>query len=176
MAHDLFHMGIPVLEKAIRTAAVYGTILLLLRVAGKRSLASFNSFDLVVLLLLSNVVQNAVIGPDDSLLGGVLGAVMLLFLNWGLVRLSYMHPLTGRILQGTPTTLYEDARVLDGNLRHELITREELVVALRHQGMGLEDVTRVAIEPDGVLNATPKTPEKIDQVLAALRRIEQRLG
>jgi uncharacterized membrane protein YcaP (DUF421 family) len=176
VVHNLFHFGISPLEKAIRTAAVYGGILLLLRVAGKRSLASLNSFDLVVLLLLSNVVQNAIIGNDDSLVGGLLGAVILIGLNWGLVRLSYMHPIVTRILQGTGTMLFVNGRVDERNLHHELITPQELVAALRRQGMELHDVEKVVLEPEGALNASPKPKPGIQDVLDALKRIEQRLG
>ena len=176
MLHNLLHIGVPVAEKAIRTAAVYGGILVLLRVAGKRSLASLNSFDFVVLLLLSNVVQNAIIGSDNSLVGGLLGAVILLALNWSLVRLSYMHPIVTRVLQGTGTTLYVNGHLEEGNLRHELITREELVAALRRQGMELHDTEKVVLEPEGAINATPKPKPGIEDVLDALKRIEQKLG
>jgi uncharacterized membrane protein YcaP (DUF421 family) len=168
-------MGISPWEKGVRTAAVYLGILLILRFGGKRSLASLNSLDLVVLLLLSNVVQNAIIGDDVSLVGGLLGAAILIALNWALVRLAYMHPLTMRILQGSGTLLYADGRLDRRNLRRELITREELVAALRRQGMKLDDVDKITLEPEGALNASPKQPEKIDRVLAALERIEGRL-
>jgi uncharacterized membrane protein YcaP (DUF421 family) len=173
--HHLFHLGISPAEKAVRTAAVYLGILLLLRVAGKRTAASLNSFDLVVLLLLSNVVQNAIIGNDNSLDGGLLGAVLLLALNYGLVRLTYGHPVLERIFQGTSTTLYRNGHLLDGSLRHELITPEELVAAVRRQGLELHDAETISIEPDGALNVTPKPKPGIEDVLDALKRIEQRL-
>ena len=176
MLHDLFHLGIPVAEKAVRTAAVYLGILLLLRVAGKRTVASLNAFDLVVLLLLSNVVQNAIIGNDNSLDGGLLGAVILLALNYGLVRLTYEHPMLERIFQGTATPLYEHEHLVERNLRHELITPEELVAATRRQGMELDDAETISLEPDGALNVTPRPKPGIEDVLAALKRIEQRLG
>ncbi|HUS62294.1 MAG TPA: hypothetical protein VMY34_08860, partial [Acidimicrobiales bacterium] len=87
IAHDLFTIGIPILEKVLRTVAIYGGVLALLRIGGKRDLAQLNSFDLVVLLLLSNVVQNAVIGDDTSLLGGLIGAATLVAVNALVVRL-----------------------------------------------------------------------------------------
>ncbi len=175
MWHDVWHMGIPVAEKAFRTAAVYGAILALIRFAGKRSLASLNSFDFVVLLLLSNVVQNAIIGNDISVTGGVLGAAILLALNWSLVRLTYIHPMINRVLQGTSTTLYRDGRVDEVGLREEAITQEELVAALRRQGLELDDVETVEIVPEGAINATPKPKPGIEDVLAVLQRIEQKL-
>jgi len=175
VAHDLVHLGLPWWDKVLRTLVVYVAILLLLRFTGKRTLAQLNSFDLVVLLLLSNVVQNAIIGNETSLPGGVLGAVILLTANYLLVRLTFRHRWLNRLLQGTPTALYEDGHVRQRNLRHELITREELVAALRREGLELGDVERVDLEPEGTVNATPKPKAGIEDVLAALERIEHKL-
>jgi uncharacterized membrane protein YcaP (DUF421 family) len=176
VAHDLIHLGLPWWDKTIRTLVVYVVILALLRVAGKRQLAQLNSFDLVVLLLLSNVVQNAIIGNETSLAGGLLGAVILIGANYGLVLLSFRRPRVNRLLQGTSTTLYDDGHVREESLRHELMTREELVAALRRQGMELEDVEQVALTPEGTFDASPKPKPGIDDVLAALQRIETKLG
>ncbi len=176
MTHDLLHLGLPWWDKVLRTLVVYLVILLLLRLAGKRTLAQLNSFDLVVLLLLSNVVQNAIIGNETSLPGGLLGAAILLTVNYAIVRLTFRHGWLNRLLQGTSTPLYEQGHVRQGNLRHELMTREELVAALRRQGMELNDVERVDLEPEGTFNATPKAKPDIEDVLAALQRIERKLG
>ena len=111
MLHHLVHLGIPPWEKAVRTVTVYAAILGLLHLSGKRSLAQLNSFDLVVLLLLSNVVQNAIIGPDDSLLGGLLGAVILIALNYAVVRATFMSPRLAKLLQGSATTVSEDGKI-----------------------------------------------------------------
>jgi uncharacterized membrane protein YcaP (DUF421 family) len=176
VTHDLVHLGLPWWDKAVRTLVVYLVLLALLRIAGKRQLAQLNSFDLVVLLLLSNVVQNAIIGNETSLPGGLLGAVILIAGNYVLVRLAYGHPWVGRLVQGTATRLYEHGHLRERNLRGELMTRHELVAALRRQGLELEDVERVDLEPEGTFNATPKEPTETDQILAALQRIEQKLG
>ena len=176
MTHALFHLGISAGEKAIRTVLVYGAILLLLHLSGKRALAQLNSFDLVVLLLLSNVVQNAIIGNDNSLSGGLLGAVILVAVNYVLVRAAFMSPRFGKTLQGGSTTLFEDGRVDETALRKEAITREELVAGLRRQGLELDDVERVLLEPEGTFNATPKPKPKLEDVLAALERIERKLA
>jgi len=176
MAHDLLHLGLPWWDKTIRTLAVYLVLIALLRVAGKRQVAQLNAFDLVVLLLLSNVVQNAIIGNETSLTGGLLGAVILIGANYALVRLSFRRPRVNRLLQGTSTTLYEDGHIRDQNLRHELMTPEELIAALRRQGMELEDVEQVALTPEGTFDASPKPKAGIDDVLAALQRIESKLG
>jgi uncharacterized membrane protein YcaP (DUF421 family) len=168
-------MGVSPAEKAVRTAAVYGALLVLLHLAGKRQLAQLNSFDLVVLLLLSNVVQNAVIGNDNSLAGGLLGAAILLAVNAVLVRGAFMSRRFGKALQGGATTLFEEGRLDERALRRTAITREELVAGLRRQGLELADVERVVLEPEGALNATPKPRPGIEDVLAKLGEIERRL-
>src|SRR5437763_7052349 len=108
MSHDLFSVGIPLAEKVIRTVGVYLAIAVLLRLAGKRDLAQLNTFDLVVMLLLSNVVQNAIIGPDNSLVGGVIGAAILVAVNAVVVRSAAASPRLERVFEGTPTVLIDD--------------------------------------------------------------------
>src|SRR5947208_16105334 len=115
MSHDLLTIGIPVGEKLLRTIAVYLFLLLGLRLAGKRELTQLNPFDLVVLLLLSNTVQNAIIGEDNSLVGGILGAATLLVLNGVLVR-TLFHWGKLDTLEGKPDLLIRNGRVL----RHHL--------------------------------------------------------
>jgi uncharacterized membrane protein YcaP (DUF421 family) len=171
----LVHLGISPGEKAVRTAAVYLVLLALLHLSGKRQMAQLNSFDLVVLLLLSNVVQNAIIGNDNSLLGGLLGAVILLAANFALVRFAFMSPRFGKAIQGGPTVVFENGDVDDHALRRMAITREELVAALRRQGLELDDVEKVVLEPEGTFNATPKLQPKLRDVMAKLDAIEARL-
>src|SRR3954451_7557759 len=156
MWHDIWHMGISPADKAVRTVLVYGAILLMLHIAGKRQLAQLNSVDLVVLLLLSNVVQNAIIGNDISLLGGILGAAILLALNYLLVHAVFMSPRFGKAIQGGPTTVFDNGQIDQSALRRLALTREELVAGLRRQGLELDDVERVVLEPEGTFNATPK--------------------
>jgi uncharacterized membrane protein YcaP (DUF421 family) len=172
VAHALFHFGISPLEKAIRTAGVYVVLLVLLHLSGKRQLAQLNSFDLVVLLLLSNVVQNAIIGNDNSLTGGLLGAVILLGVDFILVRAAFMSPRFGKVLQGGPTTLFDNGELDRHALRREAITEEEIVAALRRQGLELDDVERVVLEPEGTFNATPKPKPSLADVMRKLDRIE----
>jgi uncharacterized membrane protein YcaP (DUF421 family) len=154
----------------LRTIAVYLFLVLALRLAGKRELAQLNSFDLVVLLLLSNTVQNAIIGPDNSLLGGLLGAAVLLAANYTTVRLGFQHPTLARALEGTPTPLVQDGTMLDDNLRRYLITREELMAAIRRQGgRNLQDI-EVVLEASGAL--TVEQHHHIQELLERLQRIE----
>ena len=168
-------MGISAGEKAVRTVLVYGALLFLLHLAGKRQLAQLNSFDLVVLLLLSNVVQNAIIGNDNSVTGGVLGAVILLGANFLLVRLAFMSPRFGKALQGGSTTLYSFGHFDETKLRREAITKEELIAGLRRQGLELDDVERVDLEPEGTFNAKPKPKPSLRDVMKKLDAIERRL-
>jgi uncharacterized membrane protein YcaP (DUF421 family) len=176
MWQHLWHMGVSPGEKALRTVAVYGCLLALLHLAGKRQLAQLNSFDLVVLLLLSNVVQNAIIGTDDSLVGGLLGAVILLAVNYAIVRGAFMSPRFGKALQGGTTTLYEHGQLNSRALRREAITREELVGAVRRQGFELDEVDEVVLEPEGAFEVTPKPRPGIEDVLRKLDVIERRLS
>src|SRR3979409_1456105 len=119
--NDLFVPGVPLLEKTIRTLVVYGAVLIGLRLAGKRELSQLNPFDLVVLLLLSNTVQNAIIGNDNSLIGGLFGAPVLLGVNSVVVRLLYRYGKLDK-LEGKPDTLIRKGRLVRPHLNREMIT------------------------------------------------------
>ena len=183
MYSDLFVLGIPLGEKLLRTLCVYVFLLVGLRLAGKRELGQLNPFDLVVLLLLSNTVQNAIIGNDNSLLGGVLGATALLIINWVVVRYLYSHPVVARILEGDSDVLIEKGQVSDARLRRELITRAELEAAARRQGLeGLHEVETCRLEVGGALTFVPRMPtddenrhREVMQQLAALAESQSAL-
>lgn len=147
---DLFTLGEPAPEKVVRTVLVYLGIALIIRFAGKRLMAQMNSLDLVVVLLLSNVVQNAIIGNDNSLTGGLLGAVVLVAVNAAIDRWANTDKRVGRFLIGRPTTVVRDG-VFDEKVAARLgLTRHELRVALRHQGADkLSEVERASLEPGG---------------------------
>jgi len=150
MLHDMLHVPLPILEKILRPIIVYITLILLLRVFGKRELAQLNPFDLVVLLSLSNTVQNAIIGEDNSLLGGLIGAVALLAANWGLNRILFAMPKLNSTLQGSRTVLVRDGKVDEDAMRKEILSREELIEVLHKQSVrGLTDVKECALEPGG---------------------------
>src|SRR3982750_3824354 len=119
---DLLHPDISILEKIIRPIIVYLFLIAGLRLAGKRELAQLNPFDLVVLLTLSNTVQNAIIGDDLSVTGGIIGAGTLLIFNHLLVRYMYSHEGVERLIEGHPTVLIADGRILPEGLRKELVT------------------------------------------------------
>ncbi|HVV22918.1 MAG TPA: YetF domain-containing protein [Pseudonocardiaceae bacterium] len=139
------------MEKVLRTVVVYAGLAILLRLAGKRDLAQLNTFDLVVVLLLSNVVQNAVIGPDNSVTGGLLGAVVLVAINAGWVRVVNRRPMLTKLLEGTPTELVRNGRIVKDVHRLGL-RRPDVAAALRRQGASsLKEVKRASLEPGGTI-------------------------
>lgn len=152
ISHDLFVLGVPVLEKAIRTVAVYLGLAILLRLAGKRDLAQLNSFDLVVMLLLSNVVQNAVIGPDNSLAGGLLGAAILVGLNALVVRAVARSTVAVRLFEGSPTSVIRNGRPIMAALHRMGVRTGDLEEALHRQGAdSLAQVREAVLEPGGTI-------------------------
>jgi uncharacterized membrane protein YcaP (DUF421 family) len=175
ISDDLFTMGIPTAEKAIRTVAVYLGLLILLRLAGKRDLAQLNTFDFVVLLLLSNVVQNAIIGNDNSLIGGLIGAAILVLGNSVLVRVVRGSDLAVRLFEGAPTVLVRNG-VLDHVAVKRLGLREEDVTqALRHQGANdVDEVREAVLEPGGSIVVVLKEDEE-NATKADIRRLETKL-
>src|SRR3954466_12428052 len=100
MWQNMFYLGLPIVEKMLRPVIVYVFLIVGLRLAGKRELAQLNPFDLIVLLTLSNTVQNAIIGEDNSVTGGLIGAATLLALNYAVVRFLYTHKRIDRIVEG----------------------------------------------------------------------------
>jgi uncharacterized membrane protein YcaP (DUF421 family) len=152
-----------------------------LRLAGKRELAQLNPFDLIVLLMLSNTVQNAIIGNDNSVSGGLIGAATLLLLNYAVVRFLYTHKRLDRIVEGKPDVLVQDGKVLRDHLHRELITTGELKAAMHRQGIcTMEEVEKAVLEPSGVISFTPKTPtpdtQRHDELMGLLRKLTEEVG
>ncbi len=146
----LWHVQIPLLEKVIRTALVYAGLAILLRIGGKRDLAQLNTFDLVVMLLLSNVVQNAVIGNDTSLSGGLLGAAVLVAINGVWVRSVNRHPRLVRLFEGSETELIKDGRPDTPMIRRLGLRIADVAVAVRRQGANdVSEVQRAVLAPGG---------------------------
>lgn len=179
MWNDLFTLGVSAPEKVIRTIAIYLALAVLLRLAGKRDLAQLNSFDLVVMLLLSNVVQNAVIGSDNSLLGGLIGAVVLVVFNAVVVRASVRSDRMHRLIEGTPTVLARDGHWDTAVLRREGLRKADVDAALRRQNAnGVGDVATVSIEPGGAVVATlapgmqGATKSDVAALLAMMGRVD----
>jgi uncharacterized membrane protein YcaP (DUF421 family) len=175
MWNDLMTLGTSVPDKIVRTIAVYVVLALLLRLAGKRDLAQLNAFDLVVMLLLSNVVQNAIIGPDNSLLGGVIGAVVLIGVNAFVVRAVRADDRAARLLEGSSTLLAKGGQWLPDALRREGLRRADVDAALRRQNANsVEDVDEVRIEPGGAIVASLR-PGYQGATQADVARLEAKL-
>ena len=175
IAHSLAASGVPLFEKVIRTILVYLAIVALLRMFGKRDLAQLNSFDLVVLLLLSNVVQNAIIGPDNSVLGGVVGAAVLLGFNAIVVRAVRRNEVADTLFEGKPTELVSRGTVHEDALRKLALRRGDLMVAVRKQGaVGLGDVERATLHPGGAIVVELK-PGSQSSTEADVARLEAKL-
>src|SRR5213593_2811605 len=139
LLHDMFVLCVPVTEKIARPIVVYFSLVLLVRLAGKRELAQLNPLDLIVLLTLSNTVQNAIIGDDNSVTGGLLGAATLLAVNALVVRFLYRHEELERLVEGEPECLIENGKIRFDRLKTELITLPELESAAHKQGFASLD-------------------------------------
>ena len=150
MLHDMFHLSLPLLEKIARPVVVYLVLIGFLRLFGKRELAQLNPFDLVVLLSLSNTVQNAIIGDDNSVTGGIVGAFSLLAANYVLNRFLYRSPRLDAALQGRRAVLVRDGVVDEAAMQKEMLSREELIEVIHKQNVrGLGDVKECTLEPSG---------------------------
>ena len=163
MWRDMFVLGGPILEKILRPVIVYIFLIVGLRLSGKRELAQLNPFDLIVLLTLSNTVQNAIIGNDNTVTGGIIGAASLLAANYLVVRFLYDHRQLDQIVEGSPDILIENGKVHEHKLKKELITKEELAAAARKQGFdSLGEVQQCVLEPGGTLSFTARKPATED--------------
>jgi len=181
MLDNMFHMQLPLVEKIVRPVIVYLVLVLLLRIFGKRELAQLNPFDLVVLLSLSNTVQNAIIGDDNSVTGGVVGALSLLAINWFVVRLLFRSPRLNRALEGKATVLIRDGHIDGKALEREALTREELAEVLHKQGFEhIHDVHRCELEPNGTFYIEARDPSVADkrheELLAKIEALAQQVN
>jgi uncharacterized membrane protein YcaP (DUF421 family) len=177
----MFQMPLPVSEKLLRPVMVYLVLIVLLRIFGKRELAQLNPFDLVVLLSLSNTVQNAIIGDDNSVSGGLIGAFALLAINWLVVHLLFRSRKLTRLLEGRATVLVRNGQPDMRALKRESLTREELIAVIHRQGFeGLHQVRCCELEPNGTFYVEPFDPspadkrhaELMDQLHALNREVE----
>jgi uncharacterized membrane protein YcaP (DUF421 family) len=177
---DMFVMGLPLLEKILRPIIVYAFLVISLRLSGKRELVQLNPFDLVVLLTLSNTVQNAIIGEDNSVVGGIIGATSLLITNYLVVRFLYDHRKLDQIVEGKADVLIDGGKVHTQHLKKELITMAQLEAAGRKQGFdSLSEVEQCVLEPGGTLTFLGKKPGTDDmrhqELVGKLERLLQEI-
>ncbi len=165
----MFHLPLPLLEKVLRPVVVYLCLIVFLRLFGKRELAQLNPFDLVVLLSLSNTVQNAIIGDDNSVTGGIVGAFSLLAINWILMRFLYSFPKVNSALEGTETVLIRHGKPDAQAMKKETLTEVELLSVLHKQGLdSFAEVERCVLEPNGTFYIEPIKPNAEDRQRAEI--------
>ncbi len=163
-------LGTPAWEIIVRSAVVYGGTFLGMRVMGKRELGQMTLFDLVVILLIANAVQNAMVGPDTSLLGGLLAAFVLLASNRIISALRLRGEWWGRLFEGTPTVLIEHGQFIVRNMRREGLDRAEVEMAMREHGVASADEVRLAVlETDGSISIVPND----SKVVRARKHVRQ---
>jgi uncharacterized membrane protein YcaP (DUF421 family) len=152
MWHDILHLDVSVIEKLARPVLIYAFLAVALRLAGKRELAQLNSLDFIVLLAVANAVSNSIVGDDDSVTGGILGASALFVLNGALALLLFRKPNLRRFAEGTPRTLISMGVVDHDALRKERLTEGQLMAAIATQGAGgLDDVEEAVFVPNGTI-------------------------
>ncbi len=177
MIESIFHLKLPILEKVARPVLVYLALILLLRAFGKRELAQLNPFDLVVLLSLSNTVQNAIIGDDNSVSGGVIGAISLLAINYIVVRMLFRYKNLERILTGSPTRLIKDGQIDHQAMAKELVSEPELLTVIHRQGFDeFDEVANCTLEAGGGFFIKGAKPDSDDrqhaELLAEIGRLQ----
>lgn len=177
---DMFSLGLPFAEKVLRPILVYGFLVIALRIFGKRELAQLNPFDLVVLLMLSNTVQNAIIGNDNTVTGGIIGASALLATNYLVIRFVLKHRRLDEMLEGTPTVLIENGSVRRKALAKEMLSEAELTTVAHRQGFrSLSEIESCVLEPGGTFVIEGKEPRQSEkhfsEINARLERIENLL-
>ncbi|HEY0307903.1 MAG TPA: YetF domain-containing protein [Acidobacteriaceae bacterium] len=170
MLQSMFHLPLPILEKILRPIIVYLFLIGFLRIFGKRELAQLNPFDLVVLLSLSNTVQNAIIGEDNSVSGGIIGAFALLAVNWIVNRLLYKSSSLTEVVEGKQTTLIRHGVVDEAALKAETLTHEELLSVLHKQNVNhFGEVEKCTLEPNGSFYVETIKPSASETSFSSLK-------
>lgn len=159
MIDNMFYLHLPLLEKILRPIIVYLCLVVFVRIFGKRELAQLNPFDLIVLLCLSNTVQNSIIGDDNSVSGGIIGVFSLLSINYLLSRLLYRMPKLNRAIEGHETVLIERGKVDWNAMKKEALSELELKTVLHKEGLNdYSEVERCVLEPSGNFYVEEKDP------------------
>jgi len=149
----MFHLGESAWSIVVRTAIIYVAVLVGFRVTGKRQMGQMTPFDLVVILLVANAVQNAMVGHDVSVTGGLIAAAVLLGGNYALARFSLRTPWLKRAIEGGPTLLIRDGEFMEKNLAREDVDKDEILMAMREHGVDeIKDVQLAVLETDGSIS------------------------
>jgi uncharacterized membrane protein YcaP (DUF421 family) len=172
---SLFDMTVPWYEILLRTFVVYLTVLVLLRLAGKRELGQMTPFDLVVILVIANAVQNAMTGGDNSLTGGIIAATTLTVVNIAVGRWGSRVPLFRRLVVSKPTLLLRDGKPFEEAMAREHIDRQELEMAAREHGIAeLSGVDVAILEEDGSISIVPKDGTSVHRIPRRFRQFKNR--
>ena len=154
---DLFQLSAPWWHFVLRACAIYVLVMVLVRVSGKRAVGQFTPFDLVLLILIGNAVQNGINGGDDSLTGAAIMATTLIALNYGVAFVTSRNRKVEKFVEGVPVVLARNGKIFDHVLRRELVSREDFREALRMNGV--EDVSEVELallETNGSISVVKK--------------------
>jgi len=154
---DLFDLAMPWWEFVLRAVVVYAVLLAMIRISGKRTMGQFTPFDVLLIVLLGNAVQNSLLGADQSLLGGLLLAAVLITINWIVGFVSARSRTAERVIEGEPIVLARDGQLFQRVLRRELVSENDFNEALRQNGeLTMEDVALALLETDGRISVVPK--------------------
>jgi uncharacterized membrane protein YcaP (DUF421 family) len=157
----MFELSMPVWEYLLRAVIVYVVLLGMIRLSGKRTMGQFTPFDVLLIVLLGNAVQNALLGKDTSLIGGLLLAAVLIAMNWITGFLSARSRRAERLIEGEPVVLAQDGKLFEDRLKRELVSRNDFDEALRQNGeLALEDVRYAILETDGAISVVSKHHRK----------------
>jgi uncharacterized membrane protein YcaP (DUF421 family) len=157
VVHNIFSLGVSWEERVVRAVLVYAFLLVAIKVFGRREIGQLTAFDLIVLLTLSNILQNAMIGNDNSLSGGAIGALVLLSANYVVAYWVFRSKRAERAIEGEPRILIHDGKIQRAAVRKELLTEQDLLSAVRREGLERFEEVRLAIsEPNGLISIIPK--------------------
>jgi uncharacterized membrane protein YcaP (DUF421 family) len=155
MSENLFTFNLPILNLVIRAVVVYISVLILLRISGKRQIAQMGPTEFVAILLISNAVQNSMNGGDNSLIGGLLLALVLITVSWLISFLTYRSKFFESIFEGTPTLLIHKGKIIQKHMAKERLSETDLHHLLRHQGVHhFNEIDTAILEADGTLSIT----------------------
>ncbi len=162
MFSGAFHLQVSGWDIVVRTVIIYVAVLLGFRLSGKREMGQMTPFDLVIILLVANAVQNAMVGSDTSVPGGLIAAAILFAGNYALAGARERIPWLRRAVEGYPTLLVTDGSFVTANLRREGIEQDEVMMAMREHGIGkIGDVQSAVLETDGSISIVPKDSDHV---------------
>lgn len=155
----MWNLSLPWWEFVLRGLIIYAFLIVILRATGKRQIGQMSPFDLVLLLVLSNAVQNSMNGGDNSVLAGIILSITLVAANWITGKITFSSKRAERLIEGAPQVILHDGKVYEQTLADAQLTRHELMAAIRSEGYtDLQEIRSVILENDGSMSIIPKRP------------------